>query len=236
MFSVAILAGGLATRLRPVTATIPKALIEIAGKPFIYHQLDYLRGQGITSVVMCIGYLGELIQDLVGDGSAWGLRVTYSIDGPFLLGTGGSLKKALPLLGEEFFVLYGDSYLPIDFLSIQTAYIQSQKPAMMTILKNENQWDKSNVQFNGSSILEYNKNHIREEMTYIDYGLGILRASVFMQHSEKTPFDLSKVYNELSLDGQLAGYEVFKRFYEIGSHQGIEDANSYLLKKIAKDS
>ena len=236
MYRVAILAGGLATRLRPVTATIPKALIEIAGKPFICHQLNYLRDQGITSVVMCIGFLGELIQDLIGDGSAWGLKVTYSLDGQFLLGTGGSLKKALPLLGDDFFVLYGDSYLPIDFLGIQTAYIQSQKPALMTILKNEDLWDKSNVQFDGKSILEYNKNHNSGEMTYIDYGLSILSASVLMRHSENPPFDLSKVYNELSLDGQLAGYEVFERFYEIGSHQGIADTNTYFLKKIiAKD-
>jgi NDP-sugar pyrophosphorylase family protein len=235
MYRVAILAGGLATRLRPVTATIPKALIEIAGKPFICHQLDYLRDQGITSVVMCIGFLGELIEALVGDGSAWGLKVTYSLDGPLLLGTGGSLKKALPLLGENFFVLYGDSYLPIDFLSVQNAYIKSKKSSLMTILKNKDQWDKSNVQFDGNNILEYNKDHTREEMTYIDYGLGILRASVLMQYSEKKPFDLSKVYNQLSLNEQLAGYEVFERFYEIGSHQGIEDTNSYLLKKIAKD-
>jgi len=235
MYKVAILAGGLATRLRPVTATIPKALIESAGKPCICHQLNYRQDQGITSVVMCIGFLGELIQDLIGDGSAWGLKVTYSLDGQFLLGTGGSLKKALPMLGENFFVLYGDSYLPIDFSSVETAYIQSQKSALMTILKNEDQWDKSNVQFDGNSILEYNKNHISDEMTYIDYGLGILSASVLMHHSEKQPFDLSKVYNKLSLDGQLAGYEVFERFYEIGSHQGIADTNSYLLKKIAKD-
>ena len=124
MFPVAILAGGLATRLHPITQTIPKALIEVAGKPFIYHQLEYLRKQGVTSVVLCIGYLGEMIQEVVGDGSRWSMQVRYSPDGPILLGTGGALKQALPMLGERFFILYGDSYLPIDFAKVQTSFIK----------------------------------------------------------------------------------------------------------------
>jgi MurNAc alpha-1-phosphate uridylyltransferase len=234
MFSVAILAGGLATRLRPITEEIPKSLIEVAGEPFICHQLEYLRKQGINSVVLCIGFLGEMIQEVVGDGSRWDMRVSYSPDGPTLLGTGGALRQALPLLGEHFFILYGDSYLPIDFSDVEKTYAASGKKGLMTVLKNQNRWDKSNVEFDVGQITEYNKTVIRPQMHYIDYGLGILRSAVLQAYPARQSFDLSKVYNDLSLAGELTGYEVFKRFYEIGSHQGIADTQTYLFEKKAK--
>ena len=234
MFSVAILAGGLATRLRPITEEIPKSLIEVAGEPFICHQLEYLRKQGINSVILCIGFLGEMIQEVVGDGSRWDMHVSYSPDGPALLGTGGALRQALPLLGEHFFILYGDSYLPIDFPDVEKIYAASGKKGLMTILKNQNRWDKSNVEFDAGQITEYNKTVIRPKMHYIDYGLGILQSTVLQAYPPRKSFDLSKVYNDLSLAGELAGYEVFERFYEIGSHQGIADTQAYLLEKTAK--
>lgn len=236
MFSVAILAGGLATRLRPITETIPKSLIQVAGKPFICHQLDFLRQQGINSVVLCIGYLGEMIQEIVNDGSRWGMRVSYSSDGPALLGTGGALRQALPLLGEHFFILYGDSYLPIDFSDVEKTYTVRGKKGLMTVLKNQNQWDRSNVEFDAGQIIEYNKTVIRPQMHYIDYGLGLLQRAALQAYPAGQSFDLSKVYNDLSLAGELVGYEVFGRFYEIGSHQGIMDTQAYLLKQRAKGS
>jgi NDP-sugar pyrophosphorylase family protein len=234
MFSVAILAGGLATRLRPITEEIPKSLIEVAGKPFICHQLEYLRKQGINSVVLCIGFLGEMIQEVVGNGSRWGMQVSYSPDGPSLLGTGGALRQALPLLREHFFVLYGDSYLPIDFSDVEKNYRACGKKGLMTVLRNQNQWDKSNVEFDAGQIIEYNKAVIRPQMHYIDYGLGLLQSAALQAFPACQPFDLSKVYNNLSLAGELAGYEVFERFYEIGSHSGIADTQAYLLEKTAK--
>jgi len=236
MLPVAILAGGLATRLRPITETIPKALIEVAGKPFVSHQLQYLRQQGVTSVTLCIGYLGEMIQEFVGDGSQWGLKVSYSLDGPVLLGTGGALKQALPTLGDRFFILYGDSYLPINYANVQKAFIDSNQLGLMTVLKNKNQWDRSNVTFELGKLIEYNKEVINSGMHYIDYGLGALQATVLGQYPDSEPFDLSKVYNQLSMRQQLAGYEVFDRFYEIGSIQGIADTETYLLQQTAKDS
>src|ERR1044071_7368270 len=157
MFPVAILAGGLGTRLGIITEKLPKALIEVSGKPFVCRQLDYLRHQGVCDVVICTGYLGERIQAVVKDGGAFNLKVRYSPDGPTLLGTGGALRRALPLLGEQFFVLYGDSYLPCDFWAVQKAFIHCGKPALMTVLQNENRWDRSNVLFRGGVVVEYNK-------------------------------------------------------------------------------
>jgi len=127
MFSIAIIAGGLATRLRPITENIPKSLIEFSGKPFIFYQLEYLYKQGIKKVVLCIGHLGKIIQEKVGDGRYFNLDIKYSFDGDFPLGTGGSIKKALPMLDKNFFVLYGDSFLPINFNSVKEFYLQKKK-------------------------------------------------------------------------------------------------------------
>ncbi len=228
MLPVAILAGGLATRLRPLTSTIPKALVEVAGKPFIRHQLAYLKGQGISEVVMCTGYLGEMIEAEVGHGSEFGLKVSYSPDGEKLLGTGGALKRALPMLGEAFFVLYGDSFLPIDFAAVKNDFIASGKPALMTVLKNDNRWDKSNVVYRDGKLIEYNKQQTRPEMEHIDYGLSIVRREVFDNTPDQEPFDLAGLYHQLSVTGQLAGHEVYQRFYEMGSFEGLKETEAYL--------
>jgi MurNAc alpha-1-phosphate uridylyltransferase len=231
MFPVAILAGGLATRLRPITETIPKALVEVAGRPFIFWQLEYLRCQGVRSVVLCVGYLGEMIEALVGNGERFGLEVSYSIDGPTLLGTGGALKKALPLLGQQFFVLYGDSFLPVDFAPIEKAFSESSKAALMTVFENGDRWDKSNVLIQNGELVEYNKNQPRPEMKYIDYGLVLLSKQVLEKYSADQAFDLAEVYHSLSLEAKLAYYEVHERFYEIGSHSGLKETETYFLTK-----
>jgi NDP-sugar pyrophosphorylase family protein len=227
MLPVVILAGGLATRMLPITAAIPKSLIAINGEAFIDHQLRYLRHQGIKEVVICCGHQAEMIQTALANKSH-GLSIHYSHDGPNLLGTGGAIKKALPALPDAFFVLYGDSYLPIDFAAVENAYFQAGKPALMTILKNHDQWDKSNVLFYQETLIEYNKQSPRSEMAFIDYGLGILSQSVFDHHKTDDTFDLSDLYHKLSLQGQLAGYQVYERFYEIGSLQGLKETEIYL--------
>lgn len=231
MSPITILAGGLANRLRPITKKIPKALVDVAGEPFICRQLKYLHAQGIRRVVLCIGYLGEMIQAVVGDGSRFGLDVSYSLDEPILLGTGGTIKQALPLLGEQFFVLYGDSFLPIDFGAVEQAFLESKKAALMTVLENGDRWDKSNVLFREGELLEYNKHAPRPEMAFIDYGLGMLTNRVLEIYPAGHVLDLAEVYHALSLKGQLAGYEVHERFYEIGSHSGLKEAETYFLKK-----
>jgi MurNAc alpha-1-phosphate uridylyltransferase len=231
VFTVAILAGGLATRLRPITETIPKALVVVSGQPFISRQLAYLRSQGVSRVVLCVGHLGNMIEEVVGNGEQFGLSVSYAHDGLTLLGTGGALKKAVPLLGEHFFVLYGDSFLPINFLQVQQAYVRSKHQALMTVLKNCDRWDKSNVLFTNGRLIEYNKRSPRSDMAYIDYGLGVMSADVLSPYSADKPFDLADVYQMLSAKGQLAGLEVHERFYEIGSHVGLKEADEYFFTK-----
>jgi NDP-sugar pyrophosphorylase family protein len=225
---VVILAGGFATRMWPMTKKIPKSLIEVAGKPFISHQLKFLKSKGIQKVVICTGYLGKMIQDVVGLGSEFGIQVSFSPDGAMPLGTGGAIKQALPMLDESFFVLYGDSFLPIDFEPIENAYVCSQKPALMTIIKNSNQWDKSNVLYSNGELLEYNKDRPNSEMSYIDYGLSILSRDLFTKYDKYRSFDLSDIYSKLSLNGQLEGYIVNKRFYEIGSYAGLKETEKFL--------
>ena len=224
---VAILAGGLATRLRPITEKIPKSLVEVAGEPFIVRQLDYLSRQGVRDVVLCIGYLGEMIEATVGDGSRFGLSVSYSIDGPTLLGTGGALRRAAPLLGEACFVLYGDSYLPVDLGAIEAEFWASGQPALMTVLYNRDRWDKSNVLFVDGKLTEYNKRAPRPEFAFIDYGLSIVRREILESYPATEAFDLATLYHTLSLENRLHGYEVFRRFYEIGSPSGLKEADEF---------
>jgi len=228
---VAILMGGLATRLRPLTLTIPKALVEVAGRPFVHRQLDYLRGQGVRRVVLCTGHLGGQIEASVGDGSAFGLRVEYSPDGPAALGTGGALKRALPLLGPDFFVLYGDSFLPIDFAPVQAAYAASGKQALMTVLENADRWDKSNARFEAGAVAAYDKRNPTPEMRHIDYGLSVLSARALASLPEGQAADLSDLFHRLASSGQLAGLEVSMRFYEIGSHEGLRETEQYFSLK-----
>ena len=219
MLPVAILAGGMATRLRPATEKIPKSLLEINGEPFIAHQLRLLKTGGVSRVVLCVGFLGEMVRDVVKDGHAFGLDVQYSFDGPALLGTAGALKRALPLLGQAFMTLYGDSYLLCDYAAVAEAFEESRKRALMTVFHNAGQWDTSNVIFEGGQILAYNKKKRTPRMQYIDYGLGAFTLKAF---------DLADLYCAILETGELAGFEVKQRFYEIGSPEGLTETSRFI--------
>jgi NDP-sugar pyrophosphorylase family protein len=226
MLPVAILAGGLATRLRPITDKIPKALVDVNGQPFIAHQLRLLASRGIDRVVLCLGYRGEMVQDFVGDGRQFGLHVDYSFDGPVLRGTAGAIHPALPLLGESFFVLYGDSYLPCDYAAVEQAFLSSGKTALMTVFRNEGQWDSSNVEFDGNRILVYDKKNRTPRMRHIDYGLGAFHGRAFSAlavPSGPGSVDLAALYQDLLARNELAAFEARERFYEIGSVEGIRE-------------
>lgn len=225
---VALLAGGLATRLRPITETIPKALVEIAGRPFIDHQLALLQCQGIKRIILCLGYLGEQVQAHVGDGTAYGLEVHYSYDGERLLGTGGALLRAAPFLGKIFWVIYGDSYMPIDYRVVLDEFNRHNALGLMTVLRNDNRWDRSNVIYRDGRLIQYDKRVRTPEMNHIDYGVALLRHEALEQLPPNQPADLADLYSALVARGQMVGYEVTERFYEIGTPSGLEETRAYL--------
>jgi NDP-sugar pyrophosphorylase family protein len=233
---VAILAGGLATRLKPITEKVPKLLVEVAGEPFFSHQLRLLKRAGLRRIVLCVGYLGERIVEEYGDGSKWGVQIEYSFDGPTLLGTGGALIRALPKLGEAFYVLYGDSYLPVDYLRIGEVFLDSGKLGLMTVFENRGLFDSSNVWFEDGVIRLYDKKVRSPNMQHIDYGLGAFRRAAFDGFSREGVVDLAEVQMALLKAGQLAGCEIAERFYEIGSHAGLAELDALLRPKPAVDS
>jgi NDP-sugar pyrophosphorylase family protein len=224
---VAILAGGLATRLRPLTTTVPKALVEVAGRPFIDHQLELLARHGVSRVVLCVGYLGEQIEEHLGS-SAHGIELMYSHDGRQLLGTGGAIRRALPLLGDAFWILYGDSYLEFDYGAALAHFAATDALGLMTVLHNQGRWDTSNVVFRDGRLVRYNKRERSPEMTHIDFGAAILRHEAAAGLPDDQPSDLADLYTDLVERGQMLGFEVHHRFYEIGSPQGLAETDAYL--------
>jgi MurNAc alpha-1-phosphate uridylyltransferase len=227
--TLAVLAGGLATRMWPMTERVPKALLEVAGEPFIVHQLRIARREGIRRVVLCVGYLATEIEVVVGDGAAFGIDVVYARETDRLLGTGGALRHALSLLGDWFLVQYGDSLLDLPFAPIVAAFRASAKQGLMTVFRNEGRWDTSNVEFAAGEIHRYDKINRTAAMAHIDYGLGLLSAAALTPWPDGDRFDLAQVYQRLLAAGELAAFEVDRRFYEIGSPEGLAEAHQYLL-------
>jgi len=226
MLQIVILAGGLATRMKPLTEKTPKAMLHVNGIPFIAHQLRLLKSQGVRRVVLCIGYLGEQIEAFVKTGSRFGLSVSYSYDGPQLQGTGGALRTALHLLDKEFLLMYGDSYLPCNVRHVGDTFQKSDTGALMIVFRNDNRWEKSNVEFRDGAVVAYAKEHRTDTMRHVDYGLLAFRKETI----ESLPwyFDLSAMLRHLIKENRLAGMEIRERFYEIGSHEGLRDLEKYL--------
>ena len=218
-------------RLRPITEKVPKLLIEVAGEPFLSHQIRLLREAGLERLVVCAGYLGEMIVERYGDGAKWGVRIEYSFDGPSLLGTGGALIRALPKLGEAFYVLYGDSYLPVDYRAVGEGFLGAGCAGLMTVYRNEDRYDASNVWFEDGRIRAYDKKARVPQMRHIDYGLGVFRAGAFDAFPRDAAVDLAAVQQALVKRGQLAGFEVKERFYEIGSVEGLAELDRLLRAK-----
>lgn len=234
-----ILAGGLGTRMQPLTNHYPKALIEVEGLPFVHHQLTWLSAHGVTQAILCIGYRGEMIRDYVGDGRRWDLRVRYVDEGKELRGTAGALRLALDeaQLEESFLFTYGDSFLPIDFAEVYQHFQNCGQPALMTVFHNEGKWDTSNVIFDETSgqVTLYDKerkSRPASDFAFIDYGLSVLRRDVVEDFvaaaSPPARSDMAQVFTRLSQSGLLAGLEVTQRFYEIGSFTGLEELADFL--------
>jgi N-acetyl-alpha-D-muramate 1-phosphate uridylyltransferase len=223
---VCILAGGLGTRLGERVRDMPKPLLEVAGRPFILHQLALLAAHGAREVVVCVGYRGEQIAALIG-AERFGLQLSYSHDAPGLDGTLGAVRRALPLLGERFLVLYGDTYLRIDYRGVDAAWRASGLPAVMTVLRNEGRWDTSNVVFRDGRIVRYDKRSPTADMRWIDYGLGGLDADV-VDAAGPEERDLAVLYERLAARGELLGYEAAQRFYEIGTPAALAETDAFL--------
>jgi NDP-sugar pyrophosphorylase family protein len=230
---VALLAGGLATRLGHLTRERPKALIEVAGRPFIEHQLELFRRNGIRRVVLCLGHLGEQVRAHLGTGRALGMDLDYTLDGPRLLGTGGALRRALPLLGDRCWVIYGDSYLEMNYHAVLAQFRSGHQPALMTVLRNQDQWDQSNVAFRDRKVTFYSKRVRSADTSYVDYGATLVCKEVIQRLPPDEPCDLADLYSDLAQRGEMAGYEVKGRFYEIGSPAGLADTCRYLATRRA---
>jgi MurNAc alpha-1-phosphate uridylyltransferase len=228
-----ILAGGLGTRMQEYDPTLPKTLLPVAGRPFADWQLEWLRSEGVESVVYSIGHLGEQIRQFVGTGERWDLSVEFVEESAGLRGTGGAIRLAADhgVLADHFFVLYGDSYLRLDLAGLDAHFAEERLPAIMTVFANEGRWDTSNVVFDGSLVTRYRKDSPEADpsMAYIDYGLSVLDRGVV---TERIPpdrhVDLAALMADLSDDRLLGGFEVYERFYEIGSPDGIAELGEYL--------
>jgi NDP-sugar pyrophosphorylase family protein len=230
---IAVLAGGLATRMRPLTEQLPKALLKVAGEPFVARQLRLFAREGITDVKLLVGYCWKQIERFVGDGSRFGVRVDYIVDGPTQLGTGGAVRGAIGCLGPEFLVTYCDSWLDAPYGPVVEAFHASGRPALMCVFRNENRWDASNVHFENGVIRCYSKKLRLPEMRHIDWGLAMLRASTVAIRPIGEAWDLAELYEELSASGRLAGHEMTRRFYEIGSFEGLAETNRLLCTGLA---
>jgi NDP-sugar pyrophosphorylase family protein len=223
-----ILAGGLGTRLKPLTDTIPKSLVEICGKPFLEYQLDFLKKGGIRDIVLCIGHLGDQIERYFGNGSRFGVNLRYSYEKEHLLGTAGALKNAEQLLDEEWFVIYGDSYLFLDFGAIMSYFARFNKLGLMVVYKNYDQYDRSNVSIEGNLVKQYGKKEKTRDMVYIDYGANLLRKKALELVPQNQTYSLEELFAQLIERKELLAYEVNKRFYQIGSPEGLEEFRRYI--------
>jgi NDP-sugar pyrophosphorylase family protein len=224
--TICILAGGLGQRLGDRTARTPKPLLEVAGEPFLFHQLRLLAENGAERVVLCVGYLGEMIEERVGR-ARYGIAIDYSRDSPRLDGTLGAIRRALPLLEHRFLVLYGDTYLRLDYAAAVAGWIESDAPALMTVLRNEGRWDTSNVVYADHRVLVYDKQNLSPEMHWIDYGLGGLKSEALGAVDEGEQ-DLAALYHWLARTGSLYGFVAGERFYEIGTPTGLAETEAFL--------
>ncbi len=224
---VCILAGGLGSRLGEHVHETPKPLLEVAGEPFLMHQLRLLADHGAHAVVLCVGYRGEQIRARIGE-RRFGIEIAYSFDAVAGRdGTLGAIRRAVPLLGERFLVLYGDTYLRIDYGAVADRWLRSGLPAVMTVLRNEGRWGVSNSIFCDGMVLAHDKRSPTADMHWIDYGLGGLSTHA-LDRASAGEDDLSGLYGELARRRELLGFPAQARFYEIGTPQALRETAAFL--------
>jgi NDP-sugar pyrophosphorylase family protein len=214
-------------------AETPKPLLEVAGAPFLLHQLKLLAANGARHAVLCVGYLGGKIEERIGR-TQFGISIDYSYDSPGLDGTLGAIRRALAHLPDEFLVLYGDAYLDLDYGAAVESWARSGCAGLMTVFRNEGRWGMSNVVFHDGRVTAYDKESPTREMKWIDYGLSGLRAETLSLGPEEAT-DLGAVYSALAVRGELHGYEVHRRFYEIGSPTSLAETEAFLRRRQDKE-
>lgn len=224
---IAILAGGLATRLGGLASDKPKSMVQVCGRPFLEHQINMLKAGGATDIVLCIGHLGEQIRSYFGDGSDFGVSIRYSREEK-PLGTAGALKNAGSLLNETFFTIYGDSYLFVDLEKVRRFFRSENRLALMTVLKNCNKYNPSNTIVEGAMVRKYSKREPTADMAYVEYGLNIMRKRVLGLVPDGTAYGLEDLFPRLIDMNELLAYEVGKRFYEIGSPESLGEFEDFI--------
>lgn len=225
---IAILAGGPATRLQPLTKRIPKSMVEIEGKPFLQYQIELLRANGVKDIVLCVGHLADQIKGYFGDGGRFGVAIQYSDEGERRLGTAGALKFAEELLADVFFVMFGDSYLMLDYRAIMECFLARDRLGLMVVYRNENLYDSSDVIVEGGFVKLYDKDHPAPEMVYINEGLSVLRKEALAALPAGQPVSLQEFYQGLIAQRQMLALETQQRFYEIGSLAGLEEFERFV--------
>lgn len=226
---VCVLAGGLGSRLGELTRDMPKPLLSVAGRPFAEYQVELLRRNGAARVVFCVGYRGELFEQVLGDGRRFDLDIRYSFDGEKLAGTAGAVRGALPLLGERFLVLYGDTFLHIDYADVFDTFVAAGRSGLMTVLRDREGLLPCNARVEGDRVAAYDKEARPAGAEWIDYGLSAFRADVF-QRSSWT--DLAHVQRDLAIARDLTAYEAPHRYYEIGTPEALRETELFLASQL----
>lgn len=226
---IAILAGGMGTRLYPLTRDVPKAMAPAAGKPFLEYQIEMLRKAGVTDIVLLVGNLSDAITTYFGDGSGFGVKIRYSNEGPNLLDTAGAVRHALPLLGERFFLTFGDSYLRLPYGQIWKDYAGSGREALMTVYRNHNQFDTSDIFVEDGLVRAYQKSPPLPGAHYINHGLMILRRDAIAAIPQDTRISLQQFLQAVIARGELMAWETQQRFFEIGSPSALKEFEDEII-------
>ena len=230
-----ILAGGLGTRLKPLTRQVPKVMVLINGVPFLLHLLRLLKHHGVNEIVLCTGYLSEQVRDIFHDGKNFGLKIRYSEEKEGLLGTGGALKQAQSLLDDHFFVINGDTYLPIDYAEVESAFLKSDKTALMVVYDNrEDTGVKNNVALDSDlMVIRHDKESHDSDLKYVEAGVLVLRRAALDRMKEGERISSEKgLYPGLIQQRQLAAYITGQRFYDIGTPEQKMVFEKFLKGKV----
>ncbi|HYC26605.1 MAG TPA: sugar phosphate nucleotidyltransferase [Nitrososphaerales archaeon] len=226
-----ILAGGLGTRLRPLTQDVPKAMVKVMGRPFLEYEVKLLKDNGVDDLVVCVGYLASAIQDHFGDGGKFGVEMRYSHDGPDLLGPAGALKQATPMLEDEFLVTYGDAFLVAPYAKIMDTLTSSECLGVMAVFRNENQFGRSDLEVKDGRVTRYDKTTQTPEMEWINFGVSALKKDALSTIRAGQPCGEEEFYGKLISANQLLAYPVAERFYEIGTPESLREFEAFISSR-----